>query len=408
MTKYKIKNGVGIIPNGTTKIAGHAFSRKSQKKSFAINLLSSLSTFFSFSRKSQKKSFAIPNSVTKTGIGAFADCKSLTSITIPNSVTEIGDSAFSGCEALTSITIPNSVTKIGKSAFNGCKALTSITIPNSVTEIGNYAFRGCNALTSINIPESVTEIGVYAFSLCHALTSVTIPNSVTEIGVGAFESCEALTSIIVAEGNKVYDSRGNCNAIIETETNRLIQGCANTVIPESVTEIGDSAFEGCKALTSINIPESVTYIGVGAFESCEALTSIIVAEGNKVYDSRGNCNAIIETETNRLIQGCANTVIPESVTEIGDSAFSECYALTSVTIPNSVTKIGDSAFEDCGLEELILCHTDPTEIWVEEDAFLDAEQCTLYVPEEGVAAFQKDPFWSEYADIKPITDGMLK
>lgn len=182
MAKYEIINGVGIIPNGTTEIEDHAFSSKSQKKSFAINLLSSLSTFFSFSRESQIKNIAIPNSVTKIGREAFADCKSLTSITIPNSVTEIGDKAFSGCEAL-----------------------------------------------------------------------------------------------------------------------------------------------------------------------------------------------------------------------------------TSVTIPNSVTEIGDSEFYDCwNLEELILCHTDPTQIWVSEEAFPFAKHATLYVPKEGVAAFQKDPFWSEFAAIKPITDDMLK
>ena len=194
MTKYKIINGVGIIPNGTTEIEDYAFSRK---KSFAINLLSSLSTFFSFSRKSQLKKIAIPNSVTKIGIGAFADCKSLTSITIPNSVTEIGDEAFSGCEALTSITIPNSVTEIGNSAFEGCKALTSITIPNSVTEIGAWAFSDCKALTSVTIPNSVTEIGFSAFEGCEALTSVTIPNSVTKIGFSAFEGCKNLEELIL-------------------------------------------------------------------------------------------------------------------------------------------------------------------------------------------------------------------
>ena len=222
-----------------------------------------------------------------------------------------------------------------------------------MTEIGDSAFEGCEALTSINIPESVTRIGFDAFGVCEALTSVTIPNSVTEIGDSAFCRCEALTSIIVAEENKVYDSRGNCNAIIETKTNRLIQGCTNTVIPESVTEIGAGAFKWCEALTSVTIPNSVTEIGLYAFEGCEALTS--------------------------------------------------------VTIPNSVTKIGFSAFEGCkNLEELILCHTYPTQSWASEEIFSFAKQATLYVPKESVAAFQKDSFWSEFAAIKPITDDMLK
>ena len=222
----------------------------------------------------------------------------------------------------------------------------------------------------------MTEIGDKVFSWCNALTSINIPNSVTEIGKSAFFECRVLTSIIVAKENKVYDSRDNCNAIIETYINCLIQGCDNTVIPDSVTEIGNNAFRGCAALTSVNIPKSVTKIGDRAFYGCKELTSI---------------------------------TIPNSVTKIGDWAFSGCNALTSVTIPNSVTEIGDSEFYDCwNLEELILCHTDPTQIWVSEEAFSFAKQATLYVPKEGVAAFQKDPFWSEFAAIKPITDDMLK
>ena len=222
----------------------------------------------------------------------------------------------------------------------------------------------------------MTKIGKSAFSWCKALTSVTIPNSVTEIGDSAFSECYALKSIN---------------------------------IPNSVTEIGNYAFSGCEALTSINIPESVTWIGEDAFIGCGELTSIIVAEENKVYDSRNNCNAIIETKTNRLIQGCANTVIPDSVTWIGDWAFSGCTALTSITIPNSVTWIGNWVFSRCeNLTEIILYQTDPSKIKVSGHSGLQKAQITLYVPKEGVTAFQKDPFWSEYADIKPIADDMLK
>ena len=159
------------------------------------------------------------------------------------------------------------------------------------------------------------------------------------------------------------------------------------------------------SLTNINIPESVTEIGKCAFSGCNALTSIIVAEGNKVYDSRGNCNAIIETKTNRLIQGCTNTVIPESVTEIGEWAFDECEALTSINIPDSVTEIGRWAFDGCeNLKEIILYQTDPSKIEVTERSGLQKKkaQITLYVPKEGVAAFQKDPSWSEFAAIYPL------
>ena len=248
---------------------------------------------------------------------------------------------------LVHVVLAYSVIEIGIWAFRGCTGLTSVTIPNSVTEIGDSAFRDCSGLTSVTIPNSVTSIGAWAFRGCTGLTSITIPNSVTKIGNEAFSDCSGLTSIIVKNGNSKYDSRNNCNAIIETSTNRLIAGCKNTIIPNSVTWIGDDAFRGCTGLTSVTITNAVTEIGDGAFSNCRDLTSIIVENGNSKYDSRDNCNAIIETSVNILIAGCKNTIIPNSVTKIGESAFRGCTSLTSVTIPNSVTEIGESAFFWC-------------------------------------------------------------
>ena len=253
------------------------------------------------------------------------------SITIPATVTSggttynvtsVGYWAFGNCSGLTSITIPNSVTSIGNSAFYGCRGLTSITIPNSVTSIGNFAFSGCSGLTSITIPNSVTSINIYAFQGCSGLTSITIPNSVTSIGIGAFSGCSSLTSIQVETGNTTYDSRDNCNAIIETATNTLIAGCQNTTIPNSVTSIEDDAFFDCTNMTSITIPESVTSIGSNAFEGCSGLTSI---------------------------------TIPNSVTSIGSSAFEDCSGLTSFTIPNVLTTISPATFYGCsGLTSIII------------------------------------------------------
>ena len=149
-------------------------------------------------------------------------------------VTTIGNSAFRGCSGLASVTIPNSVTSIGDSAFSGCSGLTSVTIPNSVTTIGSDAFMDCSGLTSVTIPNSVTSIGYRAFCNCSGLNSVTIPNSVIDIGWSAFSSCSSLSSIKVESGNKKYDSRDNCNAIIEKSSKTLIIGCKNTIIPSSV------------------------------------------------------------------------------------------------------------------------------------------------------------------------------
>ena len=292
-------------------------------------------------------SVTIPNSVTSIGDQAFARCRGLTSVTIGNSVTSIGDYAFWECFNLTSVTIPNSVTSIGDYAFWQCSRLTSVSIGNSVTSIGNYAFDSCRRLTSVTIPNSVTSIGDRAFRNCSGLTSVTIGNSVTDIGGWAFENCSDLTSIKVESGNTTYDSRNDCNAIIETASNTLFAGCKNTVIPNSVTSIGERAFRNCSGLTSVTIPNSVTFIGEEAFSFCRGLTSIKVESGNPTYDSRNDCNAIIETASNRLVAGCKNTVIPNSVTSIGGHAFSGCDGLISVTIPNSVTSIGYQAFSFC-------------------------------------------------------------
>ena len=358
--------GAITIPESATKIGDYAFCE-----------CSSLS------------SITIPNSVTIIGSRAFSDCSSLASITIPNSITSIGSYAFYGCSSLPVvdnlryadtylveavdktlstytikegttwvgfeafrycdnlkyITIPNSIKRIGGWTFVKCSALSAITIPNSVIEIGDHTFYFCDALTSITIPNSVTSIGELAFCDCSSLTSISIPNSVTSIGELAFIDCYGLTSIVVESGNTMYDSRNNCNAIIEKATNTLIAGCQTTTIPNSVTSIGRGAFWGCLGLTSINLPNSVTSIGSSAFEDCSSLTSI---------------------------------TIPNSVTSIGWYAFRACSSLTSITC---------------------LAPTPPT---CGDDCFYNVPRnIPLYVPAESVEAYKAADTWKEF-DIQAL------
>jgi len=312
----------------------------------------------------------------------IAGCK--TTI-IPNNVTSIGDAAFSGCSGLTSVTIGNDVTSIGDGAFSGCSGLTSVTIGNNMTSIGDYAFSDCSSLTSITIPNSVTSIGDFAFSGCSGLTSVTIGNDVISIGDYSFYGCSGLTSI---------------------------------TIPNSVTSIGWEAFANCSGLTSITIGNNVTTIRRGAFSGCSALaTSIKVESGNQTYDSRNNCNAIIETASNTLILGCKNTAIPNTVTSIGYNAFRGSSGLTSITIPNSVTSIGSEVFADCtgliyitlpskltsigdclyGCNNLAYIYCNAKDVpSVVNNSLGNTGNITLYVPSESIEAYKSTSPWSKF------------
>lgn len=270
--------------------------------------------------------------------------------------------------------IINQKTYYDNGVFYNQTGLTSVKLPSSLTIISAYSFNGCSNLKSIELSENLDRINDNAFSFCSSLEGIHIPAKVKTIDPGAFVYCN-LKWITVDPNNTVFDSRNNCNAIISKKDSTLRIGCSTTVIPTDITTIGASAFAtvirdawtipsnittiGDRAfgvnhrLTSITIPATVTNIKGQLFSQCSNLVEIKVAAGNPKYDSRNNCNAIMETATNTLIQGCKRTVIPNTTKIIAAQAFYYQAGMTgSITIPANVTKIGQRAFRGTQLTQI--------------------------------------------------------
>ncbi len=261
------------IEDGIVKIKHSAFANCGKLKS--INIPNSVRIFenWLFEDCASLETVTLPNTLTFIPYAMFYGCSSLDSISIPESVSAIGDWAFYGCSGLKSVSLPSGLASIGKYAFFN-SGLTSVAIPSNISVIEYCTFSCCRELESVVIPSSVTSINNGAFNGCWKLKSVMLPSSVTFIDGNAFSRCSDVSSMIVEIGNKMYDSRNGCNAIIETSTNTLIAGCKTTVIPENVEKISEDAFIGCDRLVTMTIPESVSEVGNYAFEHCSSLKTM--------------------------------------------------------------------------------------------------------------------------------------
>ena len=253
-TNTLIRGGAAtVIPSDITAIASTAF--------YGCNTL---------------KKITLPKGLKSIGRHAFLGCSQITAITIPAGVTYIGFGAFMDCSKLVSLKIPDGVTELNGRTFDGCIALKSITLSKNITRIKTQEFNNCESLTQITLPSKLKEIWAYAFWNCKSLTRINIPASVTDIREGLFFGCDNLVKVTVDENNKKYDSRNNCNAIIEKDSAKLVVACNKTVITGTVKIIGENAFYWQDKIKSVIIPASVVEIEDNAFGFCKQLEKVVI------------------------------------------------------------------------------------------------------------------------------------
>lgn len=338
---------------------------------------------------------------------------SITSLIMPNTITTIGKSCFCYCYNLNPVILSENISELPSESFYEC-AIKSIDFPEGLKTIREKAFKRCYSLRSVDL-HGITAIEKEAFSECTALTSAVLP-SVDTIPARLFEGCTSLCSVVIPEG-------------VETISVQAFWNCAalqSVKFPESLVSIGTSAFVGC-GLTSLFIPSKVNHIEMLAFDY-NPFSSIAVAADNAVFDSRNDCNAIIDTETNTLLLGCKATVIPDDVTSIGQCSFADCKGLTSIVIPATVRNVGGSTFSGCRDLQSVTFLTTTTDLgtrlfwnctslktmkvgWnrppsIGDDMFRNAplKDCTLYVPKGTGIMYMSAPVWINFGNIIEVDE----
>jgi len=400
--------------------------------------------------KNKITSFVIPQTVTEIGYAAFADGRQLKQIDIPETVTAIGSYAFAGT-GLTAIDLPAGLCAIDEHAFADT-ALTQVTIPGSVTYLGSYVFWDCDDLERVTLGEGVAEIGFCTFENCRKLTAVALPTSLQTVYSYAFSDCSSLfyvyyagsenqwNAVLINSGNQALtDALLRVNATmpetpevpsLEDLLTYTIQDGAVTItgghsflkgaveIPATiegypVTAIGDTAFEGCYALTSVTLPDSVVSIGRRAFFSCYNMTELRLGAGvaqigveainenaalKAIYVSESNPNfagepqgALLSKDGTVLIAapGAAEEyTMPDSVVTVGESAFYGCRQLRKLTFGKNTAILGDYAFANCSALEKVNLPASLTTIG--DEAFSHCENNTGYTVAAGNPNFSSD------------------
>ena len=223
-------------------------------------------------------------------------------------------------------------------------SIKKVVIKEEITEIGSKAFQNCEQIQTVTLPESLTTLEEGTFFGCSGLKKITIPKNCVTIGEDAFYCCSGLEEISVEDGNPVFDSRGNCKALIDSKSNTLLLGGKNSVVPDGVTAIAEYAF-AYTGITEITIPDSVIRIDECAFYTCTQLKSVVLPK---------NVTSI-ENDVFRYCSNLENVKLPEGLKTIGAGAFSGCSSLQTVTIPAAVDAIGLTAFYACkSLTEIVI------------------------------------------------------
>ena len=458
--------GTYTIPGSPKKIACEAFEDCKQLTSVVIPSSVTDVNGSAFKNCNVLQSAPLPDGLTFLGSKAFQGCSSLASINIPERIKTINSFTFESCSSLLSIVIPDSVTSIYSCAFQYCTSLSSMTFPANLTyldngvitgctnlksiiwnvrtynvintvsyydpfngirsqitsfafgdsvraipenlcyemsqlrslsfganlvTIGNNAFYGCtmidsihwnvrrfqdplfytnapfyplrNNISTITFGDSVRYIPSY---LCHSMSrlrQLRIPKNVSSIGRFAFRYVNQLDSISVDEDNVHYDSRNDCNALIETSSDVLLLGCYKTEIPEDITGVGECAFHNVRRLYSVSLPENVTFVGAEAFNGCRDLKQLTLSD---------------------------------AIERIEDYAFQNCDSLPVLDLPSGLATVGFRSFAHCSALEAINCSaaTPPT---IDETSFSDTS-CPFYVPCGYIASYRSAPVWSGFGN----------
>jgi hypothetical protein len=329
-------NTSGTIYLPVTSIASGAF--QNQTSITSVSVPSAVVTILSsaFSGCSSLSSVALPGGLTSIGAAAFASCSSLSGLTIPPAVTSIGPDAFYKCTSLAALAIPDSVTSLGDFVCYDCTGLRTVTFGAGLASIGSQAFYDCTSLNNLTFPSNITSIGSQAFFQCTALTSVSIPASITTLGSDAFGLCTGVTAFTVDPSNPVYSS---LNGVLFDKTQDTLIEFPGAVggtytIPAGVVTMED-AFSDNTNLTGVVIPGSVTTVGNSAFAGCSALSSVTFGNGVNTIDA-----AAFDFCTN-----LTSVTIPNSVTSIQDEAFASCSDLVSATFNGNAPSMGSGVFD---------------------------------------------------------------